>query len=248
MTGLFGLPQTPALALYKQVESQGTAALDRFRKDPMVRREVDAFRERISKLDSVEGLFKDFKLMSFVLTASNLGEEAQYPGRAKRILGERADDANALMNRLTDKRWKSAAEALKLGETGVATIKSKEAVDQLAESYVKIKYEEKLGQQNMAVPYARAFLDKIGKVENYYDILGDRVLRDVVTTTLGIPKELAFQEVESQAAALQSRVRLEDLKDPKFAQKFAQRYMIMSDQKNQALSGGGQSWLLNLFA
>jgi hypothetical protein len=248
MTGFAGLTKTSATVLYKLTESQGTTGLDRFRKDPMVKREVDAFRERIGNVGSVEDVFKDYKVMSFVLTASNLGDEVQYPGRAQRILSETAENTDALMNRLTDKRWKSAAEALKFGETGVTTLKSAETIDALAEAYVKIKYEEQLGKQNMAVPYARAFKERIAEAETYYDILGDKVLRDVVTTALGLPAEIAYQEVETQAAALESRVKLEDFKDPAFLEKFTQRYLILKDQKDQAASGGSQSWLLNLFA
>jgi len=247
MASLMGLG-TSAFTLFKMVERQGTTALDRFRNDPAISREIENFRKNIVNLQTVDDLFADHRTLSFVLTASNLGDEIQYAGRAKRALTERTDNPDALMNRLTDKRFKSAAEALKFAETGLDTLKDPENLENLIDSYVKVQYEKTIGLQNIAVPKARYFQEKIGQVESFYDILGDKILRDVVTSALNIPPELAYQEVETQAAALEARIKLEDFKDPETVAKFTQRYLIMTDQKEIANSGGGQAWLLNLFA
>ncbi|WP_207476502.1 DUF1217 domain-containing protein [Arenibaculum pallidiluteum] len=247
MATLTGLGSS-AFTLFKMVEKQGSTAVERHSKDPAVTREVQYFREKVGSLKSVDDIFSDYRMMSFVLKASNLEDEIPFPGRAKRALTERADNTDALMNRLTDKRFKAAAEALKFAETGLSTLKNPETIEKLVSSYAKISYEKTLGLENIAVPKARYFQEKIGQVENYYDILGDKILRDVVTTALNIPQELAFQEVETQAAALEARIKLDDLKDPDTVAKFTQRYLIMMDQKNMETNGGGQSWLLNLFA
>lgn len=236
-----------ALTAFRLAEQRGEKGLEITRRDPMVSREIDYFKDNIDKVSSVDELFRNYRLVKFVLESVGLDNEIQYLGRAKKILSERVDDDNALMNRLTDKRWKSAAELLQLGEKGIDNLKSQATKDKLIDYFVKFKYEETLRQQNSAVPLARYFIAKADSISNAYEILGDAKLRHVVTTTLGLPLEIAYQEVETQAEAVTRRLDIKKLKDPDFVQKFAERFMIMSDMKAQEERGGGQSWLLNLF-
>jgi hypothetical protein len=65
------------------------------------------------------------------------------------------------------------------------------------------------------------------------------VLREVVTSTLGFPKELAIQSVETQATALTSKIDITKFKDPKFVEKFIQRYLTQRDQETAQSNGAG---------
>jgi hypothetical protein len=71
-------------------------------------------------------------------------------------------------------------------------------------------------------------------------------MRHVVTTALGLPLELANQSVEAQAAAIEKRMKVSDLKDPKFVDKLAKRFLMASDDGSSG--GGSNQWMLNLFA
>ena len=237
----------PVLTIYNMEKAKGDGAVQTFAKDPMIQRDIEYFGANIDKVQSVDDLFSDYKLMSFVLTAVDLGTEVQLSGRAKRALSEPVDDGQALMNRLTDKRFKNAANLLQFGETGVDTLKKPETIAQLKELYVEMRYDDKLRSETPEVSNANYFAKNASKIESYYDILGDAQFREVVTKALGLPAELAYQTVEAQATALERRIKIEDLQKPEFVEKFTQRYLIMADQERQQATGNSQSWLLNLF-
>ena len=55
-----------------------------------------------------------------------------------------------------------------------------------------------------------------------------------MTTALGLPKQLAVQSLEAQQLAIRQRMDASKLKEPAFADKIAQRYLI---QLNGGASG-----------
>ncbi len=57
-------------------------------------------------------------------------------------------------------------------------------------------------------------------------ILGDPTLRTVVTTALGIPQEIAFQDLRAQENAISSRLDITKFANPKFVEQFTQRYLL----------------------
>ncbi|UEM20221.1 DUF1217 domain-containing protein [Skermanella mucosa] len=236
----------PAIAAYKLALKQGDAALEKMADRKDVKAEVDYFNKNIQSVKSVDDLFKDRRMIQFVLDAVDLGKETGKMGLIKKVLTQKADDPDALMNKLVDKRFKTAASLLKLGENGLGTIQRESTKADLAELYVKNKYDAGLASQNSAVPLALYFKENASSVKNTYEILGDQRMRHVVTTALGLPLQLANQSVEAQAAAIEKRLKLSDLKDEKFVDKLAQRFLMASDDGSSAT--GANSYVLNLFA
>jgi hypothetical protein len=246
MSNSIAFYKMPAIAAYQLAVKQGDSALEKMAAQKDIKAEVDYFRNNIQSVKSVDDLFKDRRMMQFVLDATDLGKESGKMGLLKKVLTEKAADSDALMNKLVDKRFKSAASLLQLGEKGLTQIQRESTKDDLAELYVKNKYDAGLAKQNSGVPLALYFKENVSGVRNTYDILGDQRMRHVVTTALGLPLELANQSVEAQAAAIEKRMKLSDLKDPKFVDKLAKRFLMASDTGTG--TGGSEQWKLNLFA
>ena len=61
-------------------------------------------------------------------------------------------------------------------------------------------------------------------------MLGDPIMRRVVTGALGLPTTIAIQSVETQARAVSSRLNLEKLQSPKEVQKLIERYLTNKEQ------------------
>ena len=57
-------------------------------------------------------------------------------------------------------------------------------------------------------------------------MLGDPIIRRVVTGALGLPREIAIQSVETQARAVASRLDIRKLEDPREIQRLAERYLL----------------------
>jgi hypothetical protein len=111
------------------------------------------------------------------------------------------------------------------------------------------EFEKKLGEQSPALREAAYFKRKAGGIKDVYDILGDKVLRAVVTSALGIPPQAAVQSVEKQASLVTDKLDVKKFADPAFVDTFLKKYLIKKDSEgsSKGVSGKG-SELLQLFS
>jgi len=91
---------------------------------------------------------------------------------------------------------------------------------------------------------ALTFREMAGDIRSSLQILGDPILRRVVTTALGLPLQIAFQSLEAQQKAIDSRLDVTRFRDPKFVDTFSQRYLLAAADTN-GTGGGGNQGVLN---
>ncbi|MBC7135733.1 MAG: DUF1217 domain-containing protein, partial [Oceanibaculum nanhaiense] len=163
-------------------------------------------------IESVDDLIKDRRLMNFALSAFSLEDEAQYPGRLKKVLESDLDDNSSLANRLSDNRYREIASAFDFAKSGMSKLQDAAFLEDLTQKYILNEFEKALGNNNPALREATYFLRNIGNVTSPYGILGDNVLRSVVTFTLNLPAQIAVQSVESQARLIEGRLDLDKFK------------------------------------
>lgn len=236
-----------SIATYQKYVKDGTKLEQRFEKTADYKKEVEYFNKAVDKVKSVDDVFKDHRLVRFLAKALNLSGEEMYPGKMKRILSEKYDDKNAVMNRLSDKRYSNAAEKVRFGETGVERLKQAGTKEFLVGAYKAVKYEESIGAENLAVRQARYFEKWASTAaDSPYKILGDPILREVVTYAVGLPKQIAVQPVETQARAITDRVDVKKFSDPKFREGFIKKFLNKHDMEDVS-SGTGNSWVTSLF-
>ncbi len=202
-----------ALATYQTLErSDQTRAIAKFRSSAQIDREVENFKSQVENLKSPEDLFKNRRLMTFVLSAYGLDSEINALGRVKAAFNSNLTDVNSFVNRLKDRRFREAASDLLIGSAGVENLKLPTVTSRVVDRYVSAEYEKLLGRQDPAVREARYFAKNIGKINTVYELLGDPVLRSVVTSALGLPTSLAIQPIETQAEAITRRVDIAQFK------------------------------------
>ena len=198
---------TYALALYQSLErSDPTVAMTKFRSSATIERDVKVFKEQLGTLKTTDDLFKNRRAMSFVLTAYGLETELSFMGRIKGVMMSDLTNPRSTANLLKDARYREIAGDLKMFKTGIDTLKDQATVDKVVDRYVAAQYELNISKDNPALREARYFAKNIGKVTNVYQILGDNVLRKVVTATLGLPEQIAIQPIETQAELLKNRL------------------------------------------
>jgi hypothetical protein len=185
------LPAFPAFQRLLRQDNQKLLA--KFEERPTVDKEIQYFKEKVPKLKSMDDLFKDQRLLRFIASAYSLDDEVQYPARLRKILESKISDPTSLANRMVDPRYKEMASDLMLGDFGVTALATSSTIDKLVKRYVQNEYEKDLGKTNPALREASYFLRKIGSIQNSLSILGDGVLRAVVTYTLDLPPQIAFQ-------------------------------------------------------
>lgn len=208
MANIFGMPSAVA---WQTFAKDPQAQLDQFAKDKTTKAATEYFNKNIGKVKTVDDLFKDRKLTEYVLKAYDLAEEIVRPGRIKRMLGENPTASGALVNRMTDTRFKAMATDLRLDTAdGLKNLSSAVVTKKISAQFVQAEFERKLGQQDPALREAIYFARKIDDITNVYNVLGDKVLRSVVTATLSLPQNLAIQPVETQARAVEARIKITD--------------------------------------
>jgi hypothetical protein len=139
------------------------------------------------------------------------GEEKNM-GRLKKILVEDPSADRSLASRLIDPRFKRLAEGFDFFNRGTTRLTSPVFLDQVEDRFIVNEYEKSLGEQNPALRQASYFVRNIGNVQNVFQILGDNVLRSVVTTALQLPKEMINLSIERQAAMIEARLDIEGLR------------------------------------
>ena len=193
-----------------------------------VQRDVQAFRDAVAKATDPEALLSNPRALKVLLTANGLADQIAYPGLARRALTSDLTDPKSLANKLSDSRWKATAGTYQFAAHGLAVLRQPEVLDTLADAYAEVMWRKGLDVATPGLSDALTFREQAKGVSTVYDVLGNGVLRRVVTTALGLPPEIALQTVEAQAKAVTDRLDISKLKEPRFVEAFTRRYLIAS--------------------
>lgn len=228
----------PVLAL-RQAERDRVRDIGRTAARPEVARDIAAFRAGVAKAASPAALLDDPKVMRVLLTANGLGDQIGATALARKALLSDISDSDSLANRLGDTRWKSVAQTYDFARQGLARLREPQVMATLENAYAEVTWRRELDAATPGLSDALTFREQAGKATSALAILGDPVLRRVVTTTLGLPLQIAFQSVEAQETAITSRLDISMLADAKFVAKFVDRYLITRAQQQDDTTTGG---------
>ncbi len=108
------------------------------------------------------------------------------------------------------------------------------AISKVQDFYVGEVRLDNLDAQLPGLGSAILFKRTAASLDTTTKILGSALGREVVTTALGLPKELALQSLVAQEKAINQRLDVSKLQNPDFVDRLAQRYLL---QLNGGLSG-----------
>jgi hypothetical protein len=206
--------------------NEETKALARIATEPMQKRAMEQFERAVAKAPDIKTALKDPRVLQVVTTALGIPDGASQPGLAIQALLSDPKDSKSLVNRLSDTRWKAAAEALQLGTKGIGALRDPKVQATLKEGLQRARWQNDLEEKQTGLGDAIIFQERAAVVDgNVYAVLGDPVLRRVITRALGLPESIAVQPVETQARAVESRLKLDKLNNPKEVQRLAERYL-----------------------
>lgn len=237
-----------AIPLFRQAldPKQEAKALDRLAKDPTIKRQMEAYKTAIAKAKDLDSALKDPRVLNVLLPAMGLGDQVGNTALARKALTSDLTDTKSLANQLTDTRWKDAATTLDLKNKGLDALRDPKLLETLDKGIRELSWRNDLDESATGISDALYFQENAKSATNAYHILGNAVLRRVVTGALGLPDEFALQSVETQAKVIERRINLKDLQDPSKVQKLAERYLIMTNMNSSttpsiSLPGFGQS-------
>lgn len=204
-------------------------------RQPETQRDIAAFRKAVGKAQSVEDALGNPAVMKVLLTANGLADQIPYAALARKVLLSDPDDAGSLVNRMASSRWSAVVKAFDFAKAGLDVLKDPATLTRLEDGYVEVAWRKGLEKSTPGLADALDFRERAGTFKDALAILGDPVMRRVVTTALGIPPQIAFQELPAQERSITTRLDLTRLQDPKFVDGMSQRYLL---EKQKSASAG----------
>jgi hypothetical protein len=193
---------------------------------PMVQSTIASFTKAVNSATSMSQLLANPAFMNVLLTANGMSDQIGYTALATKALTSNLSDPNSLVNKLSDTRWKTLAQDYNFSPTGLASFQNPTTIASIANLYATNVWETNQDSVTPGLSNALAFKAEASTITSVDQILGNPTMRTVVTTTLGIPEQIAFQPLTAQEKAISSRLDITKFKDPKFVQTFVQQYLI----------------------
>jgi hypothetical protein len=217
--------QNPVTAL-ESAEQNQTQDIKATAAEPTVSRAVNAFIAGVNGAKTVQQLLANPAVMQVLLTANGLADQIPYTALVQKTLQSNLSDPNSLANTLTDTRWKSVVQTYDFADKGLSVIQNPSVISTVANAYAEVTWRNSLDANTPGLSNALTFRSEASTITTVDQILGDPVMRTVVTTALGLPLQIAFQPLEAQEKAISTRLDITQFKDPKFVESFVQRYLL----------------------
>lgn len=219
-------------------EAGKTADISRTAADPQVKRDLDAFSAAVAKAKTPADLLSNPVVLKVLLTANGLGDQADYTALARKALLSDPAISTSLVSRLTDTRWKPVAATYRFATKGLTVLHATGVLPTLKRAYAEVLWRQSLDTATPGLSNAISFRERASTITSVDQILGDPTLRTVVTTALGIPQEIAFQDLGAQEKSISSRLDISKFKDRHFVDGLTQRYLLAAQGTSSSAKTG----------
>lgn len=232
MIPISGLPSITGLNI---VDATRDSQLNLIRNTAQHERAIEHFLTNIKDVESVDQLMEDQQLYSFVMRAFDLEDQIFGKAMIKQVLESNIEESDALVNRLTDPRFREMYQELGFGTNGEGNLNTilTNWQNRMVDRYVERQFINFQDEQNPTVGIALDFRSKASGIDTAFDILNDSNMTSFFQTALGLPTSMSGLDIDKQAALIKSKIDLETLNDPEVVEKMIRKYVAISD----ALSG-----------
>jgi Protein of unknown function (DUF1217) len=242
-----GITENPVTAL-SNAEQDETQEITATSQEPQVARAIQAFTTAVQNATTPQQLLSNPQALQVLLTANGLGDQTSYTALATQTLLSNINDPNSLVNQLSDTRWQSVVQTYDFANKGLSVIQNPQVIQTIANGYAEVTWMNSLDATTPGLSDALTFRQEASSITSVDQILGDPVMRTVVTTALGIPEQIAFQDLSAQEQAITSRLNISNFQDPNFVEQFTQRYLIAAAQAASSSSSSTSSSSLEALA
>lgn len=226
----------PVAALELAKASQ-TRDIAREARTPEVARDIAAFTKAVNTAKNPAQLLQNPTVLKVLLTVNGLGDQARFPALAQKALLSDPSKPNSLVSRLnaSNSNWSPAASTYEFATKGLSVVQQASTIATITQAYAEVLWRQSLDVATPGLSNALTFIATASTKGTSVDaVLGDSTLRTVVTTALGIPAQIAFQDLGAQEQAVTSHLRIHDLQDPRFVQNMAKLYLLQTQSNASA--------------
>lgn len=225
------------LFLERTLEKQQAA----FDESAPVKRVTNNFREKMAGIQTAEELVNDRDLLSVALGAFGLGDDINNKFFIQKILEDGTTDDTALANRLADSRYADFSQAFGFGDFGSPLTTFSSVVEDIIDRFERQSFEEAVGEQdnqlrlvlNLDVAIDDVISGSSSKNAQWFSLLGNAPLREVVQTALGLPNEIASIDIDKQLEIFKERSQsvlgtdeIPDFADPELQETITRLFLV----------------------
>ncbi len=235
------IPSTPigGIAGWRFLQRTQDSQMAAFAATPALDRELNNFKENISKVTSAEELVNDYSLFKVALGAFGLEDKVADKFFFKKLLEEGTENDGAFALRLTDTRYREFAEAFSFGNAGGSKVAESDFAQKITEAYQVRQFEKAVGEDNGSMRLALNLEREIGKYANsafpetvaWFQLMANPPLREVFETALGLPQSIGSLDVDRQRELFQNATdrafgsaSMDVFKDPENVDKLLRRF------------------------
>ena len=197
-----------------------------------VKAETAYYLANVSKLESIDDLMADKRLLNFALSSYGLNPATEKPEVVRQMLEGGIDDAASPANKLTDKRYAAFVSAFNFTDRGEKATTFSSAQQPVVDKYMRQTLEENAGKDNEGVRLALYFERKAPTLTSFYQVLADPALAKVVRTLLSLPDSFATANVDKQVQLFESKLDIKDFSDPEALSKLMTRFTSLWEVSN----------------
>lgn len=223
--------QSPVQALLSAQRNEATS-VKLTAEQPDVKTAMAAFTKAVNGATSLTAALANPAVLNVLLTANGMPDQIGNTALATKVLTSNLTDPNSLANVLTDTRWKTLAQTYNLSVNGLSVLQNPSTIAAITQGYAQMTWETSQNASTPGISDALTFIQQAGSITSVDGILSNASVRNVVTTALGVPQQIAFQPLNAQEQAISTRFNVQDLQDPKFVQNFAERFLIMNNMNS----------------
>lgn len=218
------------------------------------RREEEYFRQKIGSVRSAAELVDDRRLLSVALTAFGLQGDIDSKAFIRKVLADGTLKEGALANRLADKRYREFSAAFGFGDFPVPRSQLSDFPDKILSRYRTQRFEIAVGDQNPGLRISLTAERELPAIAagrgsedaKWFTLMGNRPMREMMQTALGLPSSLATLDLDRQLAMFKSRSRaafgsenLSQFADPARMEMLVRAYLVRAEVGGP--SSGGTS-------
>ena len=225
------------LGSYLQISNNLTKWQNLMASQPEVKLQTAYYKANIGNVKTPSDLVNNFRLFSYVMTASGLGDMTSYgKGLIQKVLAQGAGSRSDLAYTLNNPQILALAQTFNFAADGASTTSSTAIQSGVVNNYIEQTLESNQGKSDPGVELALHFQQNAPNIANAYDILANKNLLAVVQTTLGISPLTSEEDIDTQANMISSKLKVSDFQDPKKLQNFIERFCALYDINNAGSS------------
>jgi hypothetical protein len=137
--------------------------------------------------------------------------------------------------------------------TGGPAVTNANFIKQVVQQYTQAQFQAVVGNTSNTLREALYAQQQLPSITNWYSVIANRPLADVIQTVLGLPQSFAMINVDQQAKVLASRMNIANFKNPAKLSAMLNQFVAMSQTQaapqNAALTlleGNGTNGFINL--